>query len=175
MFLFTLWMWHTVLIDGISGTCGRTRTELIGTNFYPPHGRSRLCPWTRIPTRTTRCGICYRNHPVHRCCWIRHDIFSVSVAEAEQKVRSKEELISLVELCRRLEEETIQRQNPGNTKSNSRSSTMELKLHELRSETYNGMVRLLKPGCRTIVLLLDNQSKMTLIPKFHKAVWPYRK
>nr|SVE73486.1 EOG090X049L [Daphnia atkinsoni] len=53
--------------------------------------------------------------------------------------------------------------------------TTELKLHELRSETYNGMVRLLKPGCRTVVLLLDNKSMDVLIPKFHKAVWPYRK
>nr|CAG4641606.1 EOG090X049L [Eurycercus lamellatus] len=75
----------------------------------------------------------------------------------------------------RLEEETIQRQSQGTSKPTSRSTTMELKLHELRSETYNGMVRLLKPGCRTVVLLLDNQSKNTLIPKFHKAVWPYRK
>jgi len=74
----------------------------------------------------------------------------------------------------RLEEETIQRQNRGIPKE-PRSTTMELKLHELRSETYNGMVRLLKPGCRTIVLLLDNKSKLKLIPKFHKAVWPYRK
>ena len=73
-----------------------------------------------------------------------------------------------------MEEETIQRQNLGLPKE-TRSTPMELKLHELRSETYNGMVRLLKPGCRTIVLLLDNQSKTTLIPKFHKAVWPYRK
>lgn len=75
---------------------------------------------------------------------------------------------------RRLEEETIQRQNPGLKKQN-KNVGVELKLHELRAETYNGMVRLLKPGCRTIVLLLDEQSKATLIPKFHKAVWPYRK
>nr|CAG4646961.1 EOG090X049L [Megafenestra aurita]SVE92320.1 EOG090X049L [Megafenestra aurita] len=74
----------------------------------------------------------------------------------------------------RLEEETIQRNNTSSSKT-KRSTTTELKLHELRSETYNGMVRLLKPGCRTVVLLLDNQSMDTLIPKFHKAVWPYRK
>jgi len=75
-----------------------------------------------------------------------------------------------------LEEETIKRQGSGSAdKPDPRSTTMELKLHELRSETYNGMVRLLKPGCRTIVLLLDNEAKTTLIPKFHKAVWPYRK
>lgn len=51
----------------------------------------------------------------------------------------------------------------------------ELRLHELRAEKYNGLVRLLKPGCRTIVLLTDLQSRNKLIPAFHKAVWPYRK
>nr|SVE75054.1 EOG090X049L [Daphnia dolichocephala] len=74
----------------------------------------------------------------------------------------------------RLEEETIQRKNKTLSKT-PRPTTTELKLHELRSETYNGMVRLLKPGCRTVVLLLDNESMDVLIPKFHKAVWPYRK
>lgn len=51
----------------------------------------------------------------------------------------------------------------------------ELKLHELRAEKYNGLVRLLKPGCRTIVLVTDLQSRANLIPGYHKAVWPYRK
>lgn len=51
----------------------------------------------------------------------------------------------------------------------------ELKLHELRAEKYNGLVRLLKPGCRTVVLITDLQSRSKLIPGFHKAVWPYRK
>nr|SVE85425.1 EOG090X049L [Daphnia pulicaria] len=74
----------------------------------------------------------------------------------------------------RLEEETIQKKNKGVIQTPRQTKT-ELKLHELRSETYNGMVRLLKPGCRTIVLLLNNQSMDILIPKFHKAVWPYRK
>jgi DnaJ family protein C protein 16 len=50
----------------------------------------------------------------------------------------------------------------------------QLKIHELRGETYNGLVRLLKPGCRTIVLILDNESKRTLLPKFHRTAWPYR-
>ena len=77
-------------------------------------------------------------------------------------------------IVRRLEEETIQRKNKGIIQTH-RQTKMELKLHELRSETYNGMVRLLKPGCRTIVLLLNNQSMDVLIPNFHKAVWPYRK
>lgn len=51
----------------------------------------------------------------------------------------------------------------------------ELKLHELRAEKYNGMVRLLKPGCRTIVLITDLKTRPKLIPPFHKAVWPYRR
>ncbi|KAH8380475.1 hypothetical protein KR009_010915 [Drosophila setifemur] len=51
----------------------------------------------------------------------------------------------------------------------------ELKLYELRAEKYNGMVRLLKPGCRTILLITDFHSRKKLIPYFHKAVWPYRK
>ena len=48
-------------------------------------------------------------------------------------------------------------------------------LHELRAETYNGMVRMLKPGCRTIVVLVDSQSKNKLLSDFHRIVWPYRK
>ncbi|XP_070072582.1 dnaJ homolog subfamily C member 16 isoform X2 [Drosophila takahashii] len=51
----------------------------------------------------------------------------------------------------------------------------EMKLYELRAEKYNGMVRLLKPGCRTLLLITDFQSRNKLIPYFHKAVWPYRK
>lgn len=51
----------------------------------------------------------------------------------------------------------------------------KLKIHELRGETYNGLVRLLKPGCRTLVLLVDKSTKSKLLPKFYKAVSPYRK
>lgn len=50
-----------------------------------------------------------------------------------------------------------------------------LKIHELRGETYFGLLRLLKPGFRTVILLVDNESKDTLMPKFFKAVFPYRK
>ncbi|KAL1137626.1 hypothetical protein AAG570_009322 [Ranatra chinensis] len=69
----------------------------------------------------------------------------------------------------------------GSLGSNSGSSgltgcyTPQLKLHDMRAETYNGLVRLLRPGCRTILLLVDTQSKPHLLPKFHKVVWPYRK
>lgn len=51
----------------------------------------------------------------------------------------------------------------------------ELKLHELRAETYNGLVRLIKPGCRTIILLIDNSSALLLARQFYNIVWPYRK
>jgi DnaJ family protein C protein 16 len=80
-----------------------------------------------------------------------------------------------------LEEENIQQQKAkaksGNNNNDSSNSSYqpELRLHELRGEKYNGLVRLLKPGCRTILLVLDMQSRQQLIPPFHKAVWPYRK
>uniref|UniRef100_A0A914ZSF8 J domain-containing protein n=1 Tax=Parascaris univalens TaxID=6257 RepID=A0A914ZSF8_PARUN len=47
-------------------------------------------------------------------------------------------------------------------------------MHELRAETYFGMIRLLKPGCRSIVVLVDEQSKDILLPQFAKHVWPIR-
>lgn len=80
----------------------------------------------------------------------------------------------------RIEEEDIQKKH--NQKNNNYIGTSkavpyvpELKLHELRAEKYNGLVRLLKPGCRTIILVTDLHSRPKLIPGFHKAVWPYRK
>ncbi|XP_075969104.1 dnaJ homolog subfamily C member 16 l(3)80Fg [Anticarsia gemmatalis] len=81
----------------------------------------------------------------------------------------------------RVEEESVQRQKEerrkqnGNGKKNNNELQSELRLHELRAEKYNGLVRLLKPGCRTIVLLVDMQSRVQLLSKFHKIVWPYRK
>ncbi|XP_047988249.1 dnaJ homolog subfamily C member 16 [Leguminivora glycinivorella] len=81
----------------------------------------------------------------------------------------------------RVEEESVQRQRSerrrqnGTVKKNNNEPQSELRLHELRSEKYNGLVRLLKPGCRTIVLLVDMQSRVQLLSKFHKIVWPYRK
>ncbi|KAF5291126.1 hypothetical protein FQA39_LY14368 [Lamprigera yunnana] len=74
----------------------------------------------------------------------------------------------------RMEEERLKESLKGQP-NNSKSYQPELKLHELRAEKYNGLVRLLKPGCRTIILILDMQSRQHLIPPFHKAVWPYRK
>lgn len=82
-----------------------------------------------------------------------------------------------------MEEESIRKQkakngSSSNNNENGRTGSShqpELKLHELRAEKYHGLVRLLKPGCRTILLVLDMQSRHQLIPPFHRAVWPYRK
>jgi hypothetical protein len=101
--------------------------------------------------------------------------------------------------CRRMEEDIIREQNyvngqnfttesmPSNDTdqdvgfmcNNNRKTKAAVPqirlLHELRAETYNGMVRMLKPGCRTIVVLVDAQSKNKLLSEFHRIVWPYRK
>lgn len=83
----------------------------------------------------------------------------------------------------RVEEESVQREKAERRKQNGTANgkktitdtQSELRLHELRAEKYNGLVRLLKPGFRTIVLLVDMQSRVQLLSKFHKIVWPYRK
>lgn len=77
----------------------------------------------------------------------------------------------------RLEEENIKKEKAkcGDNNNETSSYQPELKLHELRAEKYNGLVRLLKPGCRTILLILDMESRHHLIPPFHRAVWPYRR
>lgn len=51
----------------------------------------------------------------------------------------------------------------------------QLHLVELRRETYFGLVRLSKPGCRTLVLFCDTQSKFKLLTKFTQCIYPYRK
>lgn len=56
-----------------------------------------------------------------------------------------------------------------------RASMDELRIIELKAETYNGMIRLLKPGYRSIILLNDQETKQKLLPIFKKAVWPYRR
>ncbi|XP_012528124.1 dnaJ homolog subfamily C member 16 [Monomorium pharaonis] len=77
----------------------------------------------------------------------------------------------------KLEEASVQAERDQCKDSNAKSqpSQPQLRLHELRAEKYNGLVRLLKPGCRTIILLIDAQSRLKLLPAFHRAVWPYRK
>lgn len=77
----------------------------------------------------------------------------------------------------RAEEENLKAKGQINSKFvvKQNKHVPELKLHELRAEKYNGMVRLLKPGCRTIILITDLQTRTKLIPPFHKSVWPYRK
>ncbi|MFH4979142.1 hypothetical protein AB6A40_005851 [Gnathostoma spinigerum] len=51
---------------------------------------------------------------------------------------------------------------------------MEPLMHELRAESYFGMIRLLKPGCRSIVILVDEQSKDLLLPQFADHVFSLR-
>lgn len=57
----------------------------------------------------------------------------------------------------------------------NRSDSHKLHIIELRRETYFGLVRLLKPGCRTIVLLCDAQSRLKLLRRFYRSIYPYRK
>ena len=77
----------------------------------------------------------------------------------------------------KMEEESVQRRLGAKGLKVDRKGKVvpELKIHELRAETYNGMVRLLKPGCRTIVLIVDRESKEKLVPKFYKFAWPFRR
>lgn len=81
----------------------------------------------------------------------------------------------------RLEEESVRKkknmENGGQQQDSSQISRTKVHrfiIHELRGETYNGLIRLLKPGCRTIVLLCDAASKDKLEAKFRKVVSPYR-
>lgn len=75
----------------------------------------------------------------------------------------------------KLEEISVQtKKNHCKDTSKPIQSQPQLRLHDLRAEKYNGLVRLLKPGCRTIILLVDYQSRLKLVPAFHRAVWPYR-
>lgn len=90
----------------------------------------------------------------------------------EQKYKKTPELKKRVPSCRRrdaLSPEVFLKNGKCITTSR------ELRLHELKAETYNGMVRLLKPGCRTIILMFDRVRADLLVSQFYKAVWPYRK
>ena len=75
------------------------------------------------------------------------------------------------------EEENVQKQLGARGLKVDRKGKVvpELKIHELRAETYNGMIRLLKPGCRTVVLIVDRESKEKLVAKFYKHAWPFRR
>ncbi|CAD5210104.1 unnamed protein product [Bursaphelenchus xylophilus] len=52
---------------------------------------------------------------------------------------------------------------------------MEPIIHELRAETYFGLIRLLKPGCRSIIVLVDAESKDTMLRQFARYVYLLRK
>ncbi|CAG5011375.1 unnamed protein product [Parnassius apollo] len=124
---------------------------------------ARLCEWAE------RAALALRT---------RHALSALSVLATAALVLAAGYLMAYLV---RIEEESVQRlkeerrrQNGGNKKNNNEPQP-ELRLHELRAEKYNGLVRLMKPGCRTIVVLVDTQSKVQLLSKFHKIVWPYRK
>lgn len=69
----------------------------------------------------------------------------------------------------------IHSNNGASTQCSPTITMDELRIVELKAETYNGMIRLLKPGYRSIVLLIDREAKDKLLPEFKKAVWPYRR
>ncbi|CRL07622.1 CLUMA_CG020587, isoform A [Clunio marinus] len=80
----------------------------------------------------------------------------------------------------KMEEENIRKLGYISTKkhqmeADKKTAMPELRIHEMRAEKYNGLVRLLKPGCRTIILITDTKSRPKLLPGYHKAIWPYRK
>ncbi|CAD5206907.1 unnamed protein product [Bursaphelenchus okinawaensis] len=52
---------------------------------------------------------------------------------------------------------------------------MEPLIHELRAETYFGLIRLLKPGCRSIIVLVDNESKDVMLRQYARHIYPLRK
>uniref|UniRef100_A0A158PCI0 J domain-containing protein n=1 Tax=Angiostrongylus cantonensis TaxID=6313 RepID=A0A158PCI0_ANGCA len=53
-------------------------------------------------------------------------------------------------------------------------SIMSPHIHELRAESYFGMIRLLKPGCRSLILLVDEQSKNNLLMQFAVYILPLK-
>ncbi|GMT15070.1 hypothetical protein PFISCL1PPCAC_6367, partial [Pristionchus fissidentatus] len=53
-------------------------------------------------------------------------------------------------------------------------SVMSPLIHELRAESYYGMIRLLKPGCRSIIILVDAEHKQTLLEHFALCIYPLR-
>ena len=77
----------------------------------------------------------------------------------------------------KIEEENVQKQlGAKGLKVDKKGKVVpELKIHELRAETYNGMIRLLKRGCRTIVLIVDRESKEKLVQRFYKHGWLFRR
>uniref|UniRef100_A0A1I7XT89 KAP NTPase domain-containing protein n=1 Tax=Heterorhabditis bacteriophora TaxID=37862 RepID=A0A1I7XT89_HETBA len=54
-------------------------------------------------------------------------------------------------------------------------SVMSPHIHELRAESYFGMIRLLKPGCRSLILLTDEPNKDRLLKEYAQYIYPLRK
>ncbi|CAK9301138.1 unnamed protein product [Gordionus sp. m RMFG-2023] len=76
----------------------------------------------------------------------------------------------------KLEEDKIAEENRNNpVKLPNRIINQDMIFHELKPGTYNALVRLLKPGCRTILIFLDEPTKDKLLDKFSHILHPYRK
>lgn len=69
--------------------------------------------------------------------------------------------------------ESVQKPNP-QARLQRALSIMRPHIHELRAESYFGMIRLLKPGCRSLVILVDDQSKDKLMMQFAQYILPLR-
>ncbi|KAK0393538.1 hypothetical protein QR680_000263 [Steinernema hermaphroditum] len=65
-------------------------------------------------------------------------------------------------------------EKPQQTKNDLKLKAMNKLIRELRAETYYGLVRLLKPGCRTFVVLVDSETKDILLPAFANHMWALR-
>ncbi|KAI6178596.1 Transcription factor BTF3 [Aphelenchoides besseyi] len=74
-----------------------------------------------------------------------------------------------------VDSDNTKRPASANSVSHRRWREMESMIHELRAETYFGLIRLLKPGCRSIIVLVDEESKDTLLRQFARFVYPLRK
>jgi len=86
-------------------------------------------------------------------------------------------IISLVHEEERKIKEQYRKLNGGSSSSllAIKNESCAMRIIQLRRETYYGLVRLLKPGCRSIVLLCDTQSRNKLLTKYYQCVYPYRK
>lgn len=72
-----------------------------------------------------------------------------------------------------MEEERKRRKDKGKPIEDTKE--FKTLIRELRAETYFGMVRMLKPGFRSIVVLVDAEAKDVLVKQFARAIWPWRK
>ncbi|XP_014664478.1 PREDICTED: dnaJ homolog subfamily C member 16-like [Priapulus caudatus] len=77
-----------------------------------------------------------------------------------------------------LEEENVSRtkeeRNELRKKKDLEKLPKAVSLYELHGGTYDGLVRLLKPGCRTIIIFVNDEIKQHLLERFVQTIYPYR-